>query len=70
MQRRTFLEKAMWGSYVMGALAAVGLVSGCTDTPPEAPKPTAEQDKAAKDAQNKMKEFLSKKTAGGAQKKH
>ncbi len=70
IHRRKFLATMMSCVYLTSAMAVVGLVGGCDETLTEAPPRTAEQEAAAKEAQNKMKEFMAAKKAGpGAQKR-
>jgi hypothetical protein len=69
IRRRQFLAAATSCVTLASVMALLGLAGGCEDQVSEAPKPSPAQEKEAKEAQNKMEEFLAKKQ-GGAQKKH
>jgi len=65
--RRKFFAAVMSGVYLTSMFGVVGLVGGCGDSS-ESPKPSAEQEAGAKQAQEKMQEYMAKKKA--EQKKH
>ena len=69
MRRRMFCSGVMTGVVATAIAGAVGLVGGCSDTPPESTVRTPEQEAAAKTAQERMKEAMAAKKKAGATKR-
>jgi hypothetical protein len=63
MRRKTFLFATTRFVFLAVTLAAIGLSSGCGDSPPTTVAPADATQDAGR--QDKMKEFMSKKGAPG-----